>query len=840
MHAVRLAVTLIIGGTVLLFIGLERYIGKAGRQWHNYLYLAVFFLVQMFFVYVRPSLLARNINISVGLLLICTQCAWLLLRRVGPAMRPDTRAAGIAFGIFSLVSLARIFLDLAVPPEIDFLKSGLYDSLVILTYQMLYIWLTFALFLMVDRRLLTALENDITEKELVEAALKVSEEKFSIAFQNIPDAIVITSLPDGKIFEANASFFRLSEYSKEESLGRTTVELKLWGSLTHRNEMVAALQKKGRVLNLETDFRKKSGKLFSGLISSEVIELRGQKYVLNVIHNLTERKQAEELLQSSEKRFHALFDQAAVGVALLDTKTGRYIDINQSYCDFLGYTKEEMLNLSFQDVTYPDNIQENIDDNAKLLNDEIRQFTIEKRYIHKDGKIVWGELTASPLWMSGEEATEYLHIAVVQDITERKRAEAALQESEERFRSLYENVPTGIYRTSPNGHILMANPALLRMLGYESFEELSQRNLVSEGNGPKYLREEFRNRIDRGGEVRGLKSLWKCRDGSFINVRESAHLVKNENYQPLYYEGTVEDISDRIRAEEALRKSASSLQAVLHSTADGILAVGIENDVLYVNERFAELWQIPPEVLASKNNSILLRHVLDQLSEPQSFLEMVQELYKSNKESFDILNFKDGRVFERLSRPLMEGEAMMGRVWSFRDITERMRLEEEIRSLSLTDELTGLYNRRGFTILAEQELKQAHREKRTMLLFFGDIDNLKAINDTWGHAQGDLALRELSTILKEIFRESDILARVGGDEFVVVALDASREGTEIVTNRIQSALEARNQQKGATYQLALSLGIARFDPEMPCTLSELIAQADGLMYQQKQARKKKK
>ena len=127
-----------------------------------------------------------------------------------------------------------------------------------------------------------------------------------------------------------------------------------------------------------------------------------------------------------------------------------------------------------------------------------------------------------------------------------------------------------------------------------------------------------------------------------------------------------------------------------------------------------------------------------------------------------------------------------------------------------------------------------------MLLFFGDIDNLKAINGTWGHAQGDLALKELSTILKESFRESDILARVGGDEFVVVALDASREGTEIVTNRIQSALEARNQKKGATYHLALSLGFAHFDPESPCMLSELIAQADGLMYQQKQVRKKKK
>ena len=109
---------------------------------------------------------------------------------------------------------------------------------------------------------------------------------------------------------------------------------------------------------------------------------------------------------------------------------------------------------------------------------------------------------------------------------------------------------------------------------------------------------------------------------------------------------------------------------------------------------------------------------------------------------------------------------------------ERKRMEEEIRSLSLTDELTGLYNRRGFTLLAEQEVKLAHRMNRTMLLFFCDVDNLKGINDTHGHAQGDLALKEVSAILKETFREADILARLGGDEFVVLAVDASLESAE--------------------------------------------------------------
>ncbi len=171
------------------------------------------------------------------------------------------------------------------------------------------------------------------------------------------------------------------------------------------------------------------------------------------------------------------------------------------------------------------------------------------------------------------------------------------------------------------------------------------------------------------------------------------------------------------------------------------------------------------------------------------------------------------------------------------EITLRKRMEQEIRNLSLNDELTGLYNRRGFILLAEQELKLAHRKKRSMLLFFGDVDNLKTINDTRGHAQGDLALQEISTILKKAFREADIVARIGGDEFVILALDASMENADILTNRIQSFLEIGNQQGAWPYQLSLSMGIAHYDPEAPCTVSELIAQADGRMYQRKQARK---
>jgi len=147
----------------------------------------------------------------------------------------------------------------------------------------------------------------------------------------------------------------------------------------------------------------------------------------DLIWDITERKRAEEALRESEQRFRTLFEQAAVGVALLETQTGRYVRINQKYCDFLNYTLEEMLQRTFQDVTYPEDTSANVNHNALLIEGRISEFSLEKRYVRKDGRVVWGSLTASPLWKAGEKPAVYYHIAVVEDITERKQAEEEIR-----------------------------------------------------------------------------------------------------------------------------------------------------------------------------------------------------------------------------------------------------------------------------------------------------------------------------------------------------------------------------------------------------------------------------
>jgi diguanylate cyclase (GGDEF)-like protein len=170
---------------------------------------------------------------------------------------------------------------------------------------------------------------------------------------------------------------------------------------------------------------------------------------------------------------------------------------------------------------------------------------------------------------------------------------------------------------------------------------------------------------------------------------------------------------------------------------------------------------------------------------------------------------------------------------SIRYAIERHAMSMALRSLSLVDDLTGLYNRRGFLTLAEQQLKTAERLQQKMILMFADLDGLKWINDNLGHGEGDLALKAAATVFKKTFRESDIVARLGGDEFLVLVLAAGGENAETVVKRLTDNLDAFNYGNNRAYKISMSMGFAHYDPATPCNLEDLLERADRLMYQRK-------
>lgn len=165
------------------------------------------------------------------------------------------------------------------------------------------------------------------------------------------------------------------------------------------------------------------------------------------------------------------------------------------------------------------------------------------------------------------------------------------------------------------------------------------------------------------------------------------------------------------------------------------------------------------------------------------------------------------------------------------------RQAQELRALSLEDELTGLHNRRGFHSMAEQLVKLADRSKREMSLLFMDLDNMKGINDTFGHKEGDRALIDTAGIFKKAFRSSDIIARLGGDEFVALLIDTPADRASVFTDRVQEMVDAHNAQAIRPYRISISIGMSCYDPKHPCTLDDFVAKADGLMYEQKLSRK---
>jgi len=172
-------------------------------------------------------------------------------------------------------------------------------------------------------------------------------------------------------------------------------------------------------------------------------------------------------------------------------------------------------------------------------------------------------------------------------------------------------------------------------------------------------------------------------------------------------------------------------------------------------------------------------------------------------------------------------------VRSLRHAVERHRLFSALRSLSLIDDLTGLYNRRGFTDLGEQYLKLARRSGRGVTMVYLDLDRFKTINDSLGHHVGDRALLKVADILKATFRRSDIIARLGGDEFGVLALEASDESSESLVDRLRERVQDFNRTSPEPYQLAVSVGMARQEDDPKVRLEDLVAQADGAMYREK-------
>lgn len=286
----------------------------------------------------------------------------------------------------------------------------------------------------------------------------------------------------------------------------------------------------------------------------------------------------------------------------------------------------------------------------------------------------------------------------------------------------------------------------------------------------------------------------------------------------------IEEISQNIEkmATTSLSKKAYELNLILESTSDGILVLGTDKTIIHFNQRFLDIWELDKET-----------HYKTYADFSKPIIEDINQFYMMNNNVTDIIHFDNGRIYERFSCPVMDEDTITGRLLSYRDVTDKMQVEEQLRLYATTDGLTTLWNRRYFMERADFEFKQALRFGLELALIQMDIDFFKNINDTYGHATGDVDLRYVASSLKSLLRETDLIGRIGGEEFAILVVATEPLMVKALSEKIRHHFETHTFSAHQNIlSFTVSLGIAFNTPETK-DLDELLEVADAACYKAK-------
>jgi diguanylate cyclase (GGDEF)-like protein/PAS domain S-box-containing protein len=676
--------------------------------------------------------------------------------------------------------------------------------------------------------------RDISAQQERAEALRASEERFVSLFRLSPDIMMLARYDNSEIIEVNQHFTQAFGWTASDILGRPTHELNLWVHAQQRDHLRQQAPLSQEPVIQEVQLRTRSGDILDGVLSSQYIELQGDRLMLCTFLDTSARKRAENALRFSEEKFAKAFMHTPDAVSITERATGRFIEVNPSFEQQFGWSCAEAVGRTSLEL----GIWADPEDRQRML-EALRTGhlnNLEVRLFSRDGKASINLLFGGEIELDGKTCL----VLTVRNITEQRTQELALQESKQRLKLALESADLGTWDWHIPSRRLFASTRASQLQGLEPapfegdflafFRQVPMEDRQS-------LRRSYLQLVEQGKNHYQVTYRVQQGKGDLRFLESTAKLQLDDAGQPLRMVGTLVDISERVEREQRLKGSEEKFAKAFHSSPDAITIT--ERDTgryIEVNEGFTRItgyqaWEVVGRSV----------HELNIWAYPEERTQMIEHLLQHGQvlrmEMHGRHREGEVRLVDVSVQPI-ELNGVPCLLLTARDISELKQAQAQVQHLAYHDALTNLPNRALLMDRLTQQISLLKRHELRGALLFLDLDHFKHINDSLGHPVGDSVLRLVTARLEASVRLEDTVARLGGDEFVVLLSGLEGKRSEVtrhvrqVADKLRQLLAEPMLLDGHRLQVTPSIGVALI-PDHGNTPADLLKRADIALYRAK-------